>query len=85
MNKQEINQEQVEAMAEALEAANEVEAQGELSTVRKARIDRQLKHYVKRFGTKKLSAKDLTKAEKVNRGMTKIYALIDRGLKNVTT
>jgi len=59
--------------------------QGELSTVRKAKVDRILKQYLKAFGSKKPTAKELAKMEKVERGMEKIYALVDRGLNHVTT
>lgn len=57
---------------------------GELSYVDRKKIDSRMKHFLKTL-PKKPTAKELAKAEKVNRGMEKIYALIDRGLNHVTS
>lgn len=59
-------------------------SEGKLSHVRRGKYDRMMKHMM-RMQTKEMSLKEKAKAERVNRGMEKIYALIDRGLNNVTS
>lgn len=75
-------EEAVEATEEEL--AGEVRRSAQISHVRSAKYDRMLKYFLKRQ-PKRMTAKEVAKMEKVNRGMEKIYALIDRGIKNVAT
>ena len=60
---------------------------GELSTVNRNKIDRMMKHMFRQQKklNKKVSEKEQRKLERVGRGYDKIFALINRGIENVST